>query len=78
MHETHPEAKQFGPCVLATSTKGHHSLFVNTNRCGAFLASTAPSRGPETFKRCPRRRLPHSAVCESREDGRFSAGGHST
>ena len=75
MHETHPEARQFGPCVLATSTKGHHSLFVNTNRCGAFAGPQLPVRGLKTFERRPKK---EAALSEDRGDGRFSAGGHGT
>ena len=78
MHETHPEAKQLGPCVLVISTKGI-TVWLSTQISAApLLAHNCLVRGLKTFERCPRRRLPHSAVCESRGDARFSAGGHST
>ena len=73
-NEAHEEAEEFGPCVLIMSTKGH-SLFVNTNRFGAFDDPQLTLRSLKTFER---RQKKEAAPSESRGDGRFSAGGHST
>ena len=54
MHETHPEAKQLGPCVLDKAKKDI-SLFFNTNQCGAFAGPQLPVRGLKTFERRPKK-----------------------
>ena len=43
MHETHPEAKQLGPCVLVISTKGI-TVWLSTQISAApLLALNCPS-----------------------------------